>query len=136
MNNSIGFKIKKLREQKNISQEDMAFQLDISQSYLSKLENGVVEKIDFLFMQKVAELFKVEPQYFLDDQVVQNIADNHNSAVGNMHNSTITIHNTVSENLLENFVQNQNQLSKQQEQISQLMEMQNKLIERLLNSSK
>jgi transcriptional regulator with XRE-family HTH domain len=57
MNNSIGFKIKKLREHKNISQKDMAFQLDISQSYLSKLENGVIEKIDFLFIQKVAEFF-------------------------------------------------------------------------------
>ncbi|WP_449401347.1 helix-turn-helix domain-containing protein [Chryseobacterium wanjuense] len=44
MNNSIGFKIKKLREQKDMSQEDLAFQLDISQSYLSKLENGSVEK--------------------------------------------------------------------------------------------
>ena len=30
MNNSVGFKIKKLREQKEISQEDLAFQLDVS----------------------------------------------------------------------------------------------------------
>jgi len=43
MNNSVGFKIKKLREQKEISQEDLAFQLDVSQSYLSKIENGAIE---------------------------------------------------------------------------------------------
>ena len=125
MSNTIGFKIKRLREQKNLSQEDMAHQLDISQSYLSKIENGAIEKIDFLFMQKVSDFFKIEPQYFLDDQVVQNITDNHNSAVGNMHNSTITIHNSISESVLENLVQNQEQMSK-------LMEMQSKLIESLL----
>jgi transcriptional regulator with XRE-family HTH domain len=64
MNNSVGFKIKKLREQKEMSQEDLAFQLEVSQSYLSKIENGSIEKLDFIFMQKVAEFFKVEPQYF------------------------------------------------------------------------
>lgn len=131
MNNGIGFKIKKLREQKEISQEDLAYHLDISQSYLSKIENGVIEKIDFLFMQKVSDFFKVEPQYFLDDQIVQNNTDNnHNSAVGNIY-STITIHNTIAESILENLIQNQEQLGKQQEQITQLMKIQNKLIENL-----
>jgi len=38
--NTIGFKIKKLREEKNISQEELAYQLNISQSKLSKIENG------------------------------------------------------------------------------------------------
>jgi len=42
MNNGIGIKIKKLREQKEISQEDLAFHLDVSQSYLSKIENGTI----------------------------------------------------------------------------------------------
>lgn len=126
MSNNIGFKIKKLREQNNISQEDMAYQLDISQSYLSKIENGAIEKLDFIFMQKVADFFKVEPQYFLEDQIVQNNSDNnHNSAVGNIH-STVTIHNTMSENVIENLIQNQ-------EQITQLIEMQNKLIEKLIS---
>lgn len=125
MNKSIGYKIKELREQKNISQEHLALQLDVSQSYLSKIENGTIEKLDFLFMQKVAEFFKVEPQYFLDDQIVQNISDTHNSAVGNMHNSTVTINNTFADDFVKSLVQNQ-------EQMSQLMEIQNRLIEQLL----
>lgn len=36
----LGFKIKKLREEKNMSQEELAIQLNISQSKLSKIENG------------------------------------------------------------------------------------------------
>ncbi len=36
----IGFRIKKLREERNISQEELAVQLSISQSKLSKIENG------------------------------------------------------------------------------------------------
>lgn len=127
MSNTIGFKIKKLREQKDISQEDMAHQLDISQSYLSKIENGTIEKIDFLFMQKVSDFFKIEPQYFLEgDTVINDIETNNNSAVGNS-SSTITINNTIGENFLENLVKNQ-------EQMNQLIEMQTKLIERLLKN--
>lgn len=126
MSNTIGFKIKKLREQKDISQEDMAHQLDISQSYLSKIENGAIEKVDFLFMQKVSDFFKVEPQYFLEgDTVINDIETSNNSAVGLI--STLTINNNVDADLFKNLVQNQ-------EQMNQLMEMQTKLIERLLKN--
>lgn len=76
MNRGIGFKIKRHREQKSISQEDLAHQLDVSQSYLSKIKSGTIEKLDFLFMKKTSDFFKVEPQYFLDDQIVQNNSDN------------------------------------------------------------
>jgi transcriptional regulator with XRE-family HTH domain len=127
MNNSVGFKIKKLREQKEISQEDLAFQLDVSQSYLSKIENGAIEKLDFIFMQKVAEFFKVEPQYFLEgDTIINNNVDtSNNSSVGNIGDTNIN--NNVDGDLFKSVMQNQ-------QQISQLMEMQNKLIEKLLNN--
>jgi transcriptional regulator with XRE-family HTH domain len=127
MNNSVGFKIKKLREQKEISQEDLAFQLDVSQSYLSKIENGAIEKLDFIFMQKVAEFFKVEPQYFLEGDTFVNDVENNNGMLVNNFNNTNGVVNNVSEELLKNVVNNQ-------QQISQLMEMQNKLIEKLLNN--
>ncbi|MBB4804755.1 transcriptional regulator with XRE-family HTH domain [Chryseobacterium defluvii] len=125
MNSSIGFKIRKLREQKNISQEDLAYHLDISQSNLSKIENGAIEKIDFLFMQKVSDFFKVEPQYFLEgDTIINDIETSNNSAVGYI--STLTINNNIDGDLFKNFVQNQ-------EQITHLIEIQNKLIEKLFN---
>ncbi|WP_294315495.1 helix-turn-helix transcriptional regulator [uncultured Chryseobacterium sp.] len=127
MNNSIGFKIKKLREQKEISQEDLAFQLDVSQSYLSKIENGAIEKLDFIFMQKIADFFKVEPQYFLEGDTIvnNNVEKSTNSSVGNIGDTTIN--NTTDQNLLENVINNQHQ-------INQLMEMQNKLIKKLLKN--
>ncbi|MCG7281148.1 helix-turn-helix domain-containing protein [Chryseobacterium taklimakanense] len=63
--NSIGFKIKKLREHKNLSQEDLAFRLDTTQSNLSKIENGQIDKINFMLMQKVCKIFDIKPDYFL-----------------------------------------------------------------------
>ncbi|MCF2218291.1 helix-turn-helix transcriptional regulator [Chryseobacterium sp. PS-8] len=125
MNNSVGFKIKKLREQKEMSQEDLAFQLEVSQSYLSKIENGSIEKLDFIFMQKVAEFFKVEPQYFLEGDTFINDIENNNGMLVNNFNNSNGIVNNVSEDLLKNVINNQ-------QQISQLMEMQNKLIEKML----
>jgi len=125
MNNNVGFKIKKLREQKEMSQEDLAFQLEVSQSYLSKIENGSIEKLDFIFMQKVAEFFKVEPQYFLEGDTFINDIENNNGMLVNNFNNSNGIVNNVSEDLLKNVIDNQ-------QLISQLMEMQNKLIEKML----
>lgn len=48
---NIGFKIKKLREEKNISQEDLAEELNISQSKLSKIENGRLKASITLLVQ-------------------------------------------------------------------------------------
>ncbi|WP_294278272.1 helix-turn-helix transcriptional regulator [uncultured Chryseobacterium sp.] len=109
-----------------MSQEDLAFRLDVSQSYLSKIENGAIEKLDFMFMQKVADFFKVEPQYFLEGDTIvnNNIETSNNSSVGNIGDTTI---NSTDQNLLENVINNQHQ-------INQLMEMQNKLIEKLLKN--
>lgn len=127
MNSSVGFKIKKLREQKEISQEDLAFRLDVSQSYLSKIENGAIEKLDFMFMQKVADFFKVEPQYFLEGDTFINDVENNNGMLVNNFNNANGVVNNVSEDLLKNVLNNQHQ-------INQLMEMQNKLIEKLLKN--
>ena len=44
-NLDIGFKIKKLREEKNLSQEQLANLLEISKSKHAKKENGRLKKI-------------------------------------------------------------------------------------------
>jgi transcriptional regulator with XRE-family HTH domain len=121
--NSVGFKIKRLRERKNISQEELAYKLDVSQGTLSKMENGMVERIDFSFMQKVCDYFEVDPNYFLEDQIIQNNIENKVSAIS-IYGSPVV--NAVSSEILENLAQNQ-------EQITKLIETQNQLIEKLLN---
>jgi transcriptional regulator with XRE-family HTH domain len=50
---SVGFKIKKLREKKKLSQPELATILGISQAKLSNIENGHTKSVDFLLMNKV-----------------------------------------------------------------------------------
>ncbi len=66
MMNELGYKIKKLREQRNISQEQLATELDISQSKLSKIENNRTTKIDFALMTKLSDLFEISLEDFLE----------------------------------------------------------------------
>ncbi|MGC4128661.1 MAG: helix-turn-helix transcriptional regulator [Bergeyella sp.] len=120
--NSIGFKIKRLREQKDVSQEQLAYELDISQSNLSRIENGTVEKVDFLLMQKVCDFFDVESDYFMESGTVINDIETNHGVVLNHNNG---VFNSFPEELLKNVANNQ-------QQITQLIETQNKLIERLL----
>ncbi|WP_294308673.1 helix-turn-helix transcriptional regulator [uncultured Chryseobacterium sp.] len=44
---NIGTKIKNLREEKHISQNDLAFQLGVSQGTLHNIESGNSKKVDF-----------------------------------------------------------------------------------------
>lgn len=67
---NIGFKIKKLREGKNISQEELAEELDISQSKLSKIENGRL-KANIPFLLKASQFFSITLSDLL--QVFQDI---------------------------------------------------------------
>lgn len=65
---SAGFKIKKLREQKDLSQYSLAIILNISQSELSKIENGQTKKIDFLLMYKVCTYFDTNLDFFIEKE--------------------------------------------------------------------
>jgi transcriptional regulator with XRE-family HTH domain len=66
---TIGFKIKKLREELNLSQIQLAQELKISQSELSKIENGQVQKVDFLLMVKVLIFFEKDISFFVDEDL-------------------------------------------------------------------
>ena len=111
MKKIIGLKVKNLREQQKISQEDLAFNLEISQSYLSKIENGFIEKIDFILIQKIILFFQLDLQYFLKEK-----------------NNDSTKKNISYENILV-------RIKKNQEQINKLVELQNNLIFQLINQS-
>ena len=72
----VGFKIKKLREEKKLSQPELADILKISQSDLSKIENGRTKKIDFQLMDKVCKEFDVEFDYFIEEKQTNNVKKN------------------------------------------------------------
>ncbi|MBC7439528.1 MAG: helix-turn-helix transcriptional regulator [Flavobacterium sp.] len=63
----IGTKIKRLRENKNISQAVLATQLGIAQNTLGLIESGDTKKIDFLLMDKICKIFEVDFNYFIDE---------------------------------------------------------------------
>jgi transcriptional regulator with XRE-family HTH domain len=90
--NTIGTKIRKLREQNNLSQQDLAFIIETSQGNLCKIESGQTEKLDFLLMHKICEHFNVDSSYFIEPS--QNINVNKNKSVngvitGNCRDITI-----------------------------------------------
>lgn len=69
-NIDIGFKIKKLREEKNLSQEQLANLLEISQSKLSKIENGRLKKIEMKLVLKFCKNIDINFDDFLRIQTL------------------------------------------------------------------
>ena len=67
-NIDIGFKIKKLREEKNLSQEQLANLLEISQSKLSKIENGRLKKIEMKLVLKFCKNIDIELDEFFENK--------------------------------------------------------------------
>ena len=63
----IGFRIKQLREQKNLSQEQLANLLEISQSKLSKIENGRLKKIEMKLVLKFCKNIDIELDEFFEN---------------------------------------------------------------------
>lgn len=53
----VGIKIKKLRENRRLSQEELAYQLEISQTKLSNIENGTTKAVDFEMLNKVCKVY-------------------------------------------------------------------------------
>lgn len=60
----IGFKLSKMRKEKNMSQPELSHILGISQTALCEIESGKTKKIDFQLMMRVCEYFDVEVEYF------------------------------------------------------------------------
>lgn len=81
----IGYKIKNIRELKNLTQEYMAEKLDISQAAYSKLEKGTT-KISQDKLEKIAEVLEINPNDItnFDNQKVLNSYNN--SIIGNNSN--------------------------------------------------
>ncbi|MDR0547362.1 MAG: helix-turn-helix domain-containing protein [Dysgonamonadaceae bacterium] len=93
-----GKKLLDLRRQKGLSQEQLAFDLNLSQSSISNYEAGTTSP-DMEILSKIADYFKVPVTYFFaDEKNVFHTNENHGGNIGYMINSTF---NAMSEKLIE-----------------------------------
>jgi transcriptional regulator with XRE-family HTH domain len=54
-----GFKIRKLREAHNLSQEDLAFEIEATQQFISRIELNK-HNLSFKTVEKLANFFQVK----------------------------------------------------------------------------
>ena len=59
----ISFNIKKLRENKKLSQEKFAESIDCSREYISRLENNK-ERISLSLLLKISKIYNLKPENF------------------------------------------------------------------------
>lgn len=123
---SIGNKVRRYRESKGWSQEDLAFRLDVTQGTISNIESDKSIPNSIL-LNNIAKTLEVDLNELLNDSVQVNISNNQFSDMSsagtvNQYNPVFNMH---SPEFLDSIVKNQ-------ENISKLIEAQNKLLSELL----
>lgn len=101
MNSSIGNKIRRLRENKGFSQEEMAERLSISRSAYGRIENGETNSW-VNHIEKLSKELEIKPEelFTSSDNLYQTNTDS--SAVqNNTHNDTHITINHLSEKVIE-----------------------------------
>ena len=94
-----------------MSQNELAQQLGISQTTLHNIETGNPQKIDFMLMDKVCNVFDKDFSYFANDHVVNN---NVKENIGQISCENFTVNNHCPESILveiQNLI-NENKLLK------------------------
>lgn len=121
----IGGKVRKYREAKGWSQDDLALRLDVTQGTISNIESDKTIP-NSLLLNKIAKELEVDINELLSESTSNIMSNNefsdHAVAAVNQYNP---VFNIQSPELTESILKNQ-------EQITKLIEAQSKLIENLL----
>ncbi len=96
----VGIKIKRLREERKLSQPELAELLEISQSTLSNIESESSQKIDFHLMDKVCKIFDKDFEFFTDSTSMNNSIEENKGSIGIVGNNHGTI-NLFPEDIIE-----------------------------------
>lgn len=64
INNRVGFNIRKFREKRGWSQEQLALEADLHRAYIGQIERGE-KNIGLINLQKIADALKVKVQILL-----------------------------------------------------------------------
>ncbi|SDE94407.1 helix-turn-helix domain-containing protein [Epilithonimonas hungarica] len=121
---SLGTKVRRYREAKNWSQDDLAIRLDVTQGTISNIESDKSIPNSIL-LSKMAKELDVDMNDLLSDSNNIIFSDNQFSDSSSAINQYRPVINMQSPELMESILRNQ-------EQIAKLIESQNKLIEGLL----
>ncbi|HRO46087.1 helix-turn-helix transcriptional regulator [Agriterribacter sp.] len=81
MKYKIGYRIRKLRESKDYSQQNMAGELGISTSAYSKIETGKTDP-SIGRIEEIAAILDVDVSYFFQDENVESKVKDPNKAYG------------------------------------------------------
>lgn len=122
----IGGKVRKYREAKGWSQDDLALRLDVTQGTISNIESDKTIP-NSLLLNKIAKELEVDINELLNEGIQVNISNNQFSDLSSAGtiNQYNPVYNMQSPELTESILKNQ-------EQIAKLIEAQSKLIESLL----
>lgn len=63
----IGQRIKAIREEKELSQKDIAYAADLDRSYIASVENGK-RNVSIVNIEKIAHALKVSVRMFFNDE--------------------------------------------------------------------
>ena len=97
---NIGYKIRKLREDRFMSQNELALQLGISQTTLHNIESDNPQKIDVMIIAKICSLFDKDFSYFIEDNVINNNVNENKGQQVQVGCEHFTINNNYPENIL------------------------------------
>ncbi|MDR4952940.1 helix-turn-helix domain-containing protein [Chryseobacterium sp. ES2] len=116
MNIQIGSKIRRLRENKGFSQEEMAERLQISRSAYSRIESGETNSW-VNHIQKLCENFDIKPEDFFinSDNNINTNQDNASAVQANTHHDTHITINQLSEKVIELYEERIRELKEQVE---------------------
>ncbi|PVV57305.1 helix-turn-helix domain-containing protein [Chryseobacterium sp. HMWF035] len=116
---SIGTKVKRFREAKGLSQDDLALRLDVAQSTISSIESDKNIPNSLLLSNIAKELDINMNELFDDERTINNVYDNNDKvAIGFGNNNTFTV-GGLSEKLVELY---EERIKELKEQVQELKE--------------
>ena len=65
INKAVGKRIRLLREKKNLTQENLAFEAGVHRAYIGQIERGE-KNLGLVNLQKIAKALKISPSKLLD----------------------------------------------------------------------
>ncbi len=111
MNKTIGKRIREIRKNKGMSQEELADLLNISQSAYQRIENGDTNSWA-AHLEKLSAVLEVKPEELLSDENPNFTNEGQQGGMAFQYIGTINTVNALSEKLIEQYEKRIEELTK------------------------